>query len=388
MAHLDLRAAAEAELREMRDAYLQGTYTESAFLEERFDRGLAWLWAPSGRGGRGIAGRDQRAVENELWSTGCPDPRVLNIMGYAAAGPAIIEHGSAEQADRWLRPLFSGRETWCQMFSEPDAGSDLSSITTTAKRCEGGWLLTGLKTWSSGADKANWGLVLANAGDEGLTAFAVNMSDRGVVKAPVRQMTGAYGFCEVALDSVFVAENQVLGRVGGGFRVLLTATGAERQVFCDRAGWDMTLLLTEWRAATAETRTDSMRQEIVKMWSEDQLQGVSISNGVKATSRSLQGAEAALLGKLRQTRLNQRIAELRVAVAGADAMLVRADGYQAADGARLRRDEDPAASLLASRGDTIAGGGTEVLLNMIAERVLGLPGENKGVRPIPRGLGS
>jgi alkylation response protein AidB-like acyl-CoA dehydrogenase len=150
----------------------------------------------------------------------------------------------------------------------------------------------------------------------------------------------------------------------------------------------MTLLLTEWRAATAETRTDSMRQEIVKMWSEDQLQGVSISNGVKATSRSLQGAEAALLGKLRQTRLNQRIAELRVAVAGADAMLVRADGYQAADGARLRRDEDPAASLLASRGDTIAGGGTEVLLNMIAERVLGLPGENKGVRPISRGPGS
>jgi alkylation response protein AidB-like acyl-CoA dehydrogenase len=378
MADLELRAAAERELLALKDEYLQGLYSARGFLEERYDRGLAWLWAPVGRGGRGLLGRDQRDVENGLWGAGCPDPRLMNLMGYAAVGPAIIEHGSTDQADRWLQRLFSGADIWCQMFSEPSAGSDLSAITTTAKRSEGGWLLSGLKTWSSGADKADWGLVLANAGEAGLTAFAVDMHDSRVITTPIRQMTGAYGFCEVTLAEVFVADDQLVGRLGGGFRVLLTATGAERQVFCDRAGWDVALLLEEWRSLGAADASASLRQEIVKVWSEDRLQGISVSNGVKATSRSLQGAEGALLGKLRQTRLNQRVGELRAAVAGAGAMLISAGGYETADGARLQRDEGPTAALIASRGDTIAGGGTEVLLNMVGERLLGLPGENKG----------
>ena len=361
----------------LKDAYLQGSYSDVAYLEARYDAGLAWLWAPDTCGGRQLPGRNQGVLENTLSSAGCPDPRIANMMGYAAAGPVIIEHGSEAQKQRWLRSLFTGAEKWCQLFSEPAAGSDLGAIRTTARRQEGGWVVSGLKSWVSGAADADWGLLLSNTEDAGLTAFAVNMRAARVSVTPVRQMTGAYGFAEVAFDGVYIPDDQVVGGVSGGFRVLLTATSSERQVFLGRVGWDVPLLLEEWRALANEDRMSSLRQEIVKVWSADALQGVHRADGVRATSRSLRGSEAAMLGKVRQTRINQRVSELRMIVSGASGMLLGDGSYDAADGSITRQAEGPAASLLSGRGDTIAGGGTEVLLNMIAERILDLPGEKR-----------
>jgi alkylation response protein AidB-like acyl-CoA dehydrogenase len=375
MANPDLRVEARAALQAVCEAYLTGRISAREYLEERFDQGLAWLWAPDGCGGRGISDVDQGSIENELYEAGCPDPRDANLMGFAAAGPALIEHGNDEQRSRWLRSMFSGAETWCQMFSEPSAGSDLSAMRTLATRCDGGWLVTGLKSWISGAAEAGWGLLLARTEDAGLTAFVLDMRDTRVRVTPVRQITGAYGFAEVVIDGAFIPDAQVLGGVGGGFRVLLTATGAERQAFVGRTGWDTSLLLEEWRALPEDLKHGALRSEIVKVWSADFLQRVRRAGGVRAASIALRGSEEALLGKVRQTRINQKVSELRVGMSGADAMLVGENGYEVAEGSIMRRSESPSASLLSGRGDTIAGGGTELLLNMIAERVLGLPGE-------------
>lgn len=377
MADLNLRVEAEAALSTLKDAYLQGLYSDREYLEARYDAGLAWLWAPGTCGGRQLPGRDQGLLENTLSNAGCPDPRVADMMGYAAAGPVIIEHGSEAQKQRWLRSLFTGAEKWCQLFSEPGAGSDLGAIRTTAHRKEGGWVVSGLKSWVSDAVDADWGLLLATTEDAGLTAFVVDMHAARVSVSPIRQMTGAFGFAEVAFDAVFIPEDQVVGGVSGGFRVLLTATSAERQVFLSRVGWDVPLMLEEWRALASESRPAYLRQEIMKVWSADVLQGVQRADGVRATSRSLRGSETALLGKVRQTRINQRVSELRLAVSGANGMLIHEGSYETADGSIMRKAEGPVASLLSGRGDTIAGGGTEVLLNMIAERVLGLPGEKR-----------
>ncbi len=198
-----------------------GTSDPTEFFRARFDAGLAWVHYPVGSGGRGADAEQHRAVEEALDDAGAPSSFALNPIGIGMVGPTIAQHGTATQRDRYLRPLFTAEEIWCQLFSEPGAGSDLASLATRAE-CDGDeWVVNGQKVWTSLGHKAHFGLLLARTDvdapkNHGLTTFLVDMHAPGVDTRPLRQMTGHAEFNEVYLDGVRLGADAQLGPEGKG----------------------------------------------------------------------------------------------------------------------------------------------------------------------------
>src|SRR4051812_26106330 len=189
--------------------YPPATTDPTAFLFARFDAGLTWLDAPD----------DLRYVDDRLRAAGAPDPFVRNPIGVGMVGPTILHHGTDEQRDRYLRRLWAGVDIWCQLFSEQGSGSDLASLATRAVRDGDGWRVDGQKVWTSAADRANFGLLLARTNIDapkraGLTAFLIAMDAPGVFVRPLRQMTGDAEFNEVFLEDVRLPADAQLGPAG------------------------------------------------------------------------------------------------------------------------------------------------------------------------------
>ena len=372
--------------------------------------GLAVATWPVAYGGLDLAPAVARAVEAELapFNLGRLNPLGLNL-----AAPALFAHGTEEQRLRFLPPMVRNEEIWCQLFSEPGAGSDLASLACRAEWVEGAgvadghWTLTGQKVWSTWAHEADFGVILARTDPDepkrrGITYFLVDLHQPGVEVRALRHITGEVDFNETFLDGAVVPDAQRVGAVGDGWKVANATLSGERQMVSgagsggvDRIGGSGAQhLVVLARARTADGRPGGwddplVRQQIVRLLSEERIRGWTnqrVRAGLKA-GRS-PGPESSI-GKVHQGSLNQRIQALATDLLGADALAWEGSGGPSdppAYGAGLPREVK---GFLRSRANTIEGGTTEVNKNILGERVLGLPREpdpwqGRPWREIPR----
>ncbi len=350
-----------------------------AWQRELHAGGWAGLGWPVEYGGRVLPVSLRAVWAEELGAAGAPPP--VNLLGEAVVGPTILAHGDDGQKARFLAPILTAEELWCQLFSEPGAGSDLAAVTTTATRDGDGWVVHGHKTWTSGAHDADFAILLARTDwdvpkHEGCTYFLLDMRQPGVTVRPLRQMTGGAAFDEVILDGAHIAEENRLGPEGGGWEVAMTTLQHERLQLglgLARAGGSVDRLLAELR--TRGVADDpAIRQLAARLVIEDRCARYLAWGLVSRLADGHGPGPEVALAKLASGRVSRRYDELVDAMRGAGAMLH--DEYT------LRQLWMPATR--------IAGGTDEVLKNVIAERILGLPAEprtDKGVpfRDVPRG---
>ena len=203
------------------------------FLGAQYDRGLAWVHFPVGEGGLGLSPKHQRTIEERLRAAGAPNAMWRNPIGHGMVAPTLITWGTAEQKECYLRPLFTGEEVWCQLFSEPGAGSDFAGLAARGVRDGDEWVVNGQKVWTSLAHVSKWGLLVVRTDTEavkhaGLTAFVVDMEAPGVEVRPLRQITGDAEFNEVYFTDTRLPASAMLGNPGDGWRVSLTTLMNER----------------------------------------------------------------------------------------------------------------------------------------------------------------
>jgi 3-oxochol-4-en-24-oyl-CoA dehydrogenase len=317
--------------------------------------------------GRGATPLEQLVIDEELAAAGVPRPH-LAVGAWAL--PTLIAYGTEEQQERWVRPTLLGQLSWCQLFSEPGAGSDLASLSTKAERVEGGYVLNGQKVWTSLAQTADFGICLARSDPDapkhaGITYFIVAMHAPGIDIRPLRELTGAAMFNEVFLTDVFVPDDAVIGRPGDGWRIARTTLANERVSMSSGASFGIGVeslirtvaRRTERGEATAPSEQTALGHLIAEA------QSVALL-GHRATLRTLSGVDpgsASSVRKLLGVEHEQRVQEMGMALYGADAAVL--------DGKAQRWEE----GFLSTRCLTIAGGTSEVQRNVIAERILGQP---------------
>jgi alkylation response protein AidB-like acyl-CoA dehydrogenase len=326
--------------------------------------GWAGVHWPKEVGGRGASLSETAIFFEELGKAGAPLP--ANVLGILLAGPTIMFWGSDEQKERYLPPILSAEEIWCQGFSEPDAGSDLAALKTRAVRDGDDWVVTGQKVWTSGAQYSKWCMLVARTDTEaakhkGLTYFLMDMEQEGVTVAPLRQITGEAEFNELFLDEVRIPHANILGGEGNGWKVALTTLMNERaglgfflQVRM-RQQLDKLFAIAQENGAIDDPRVvDKLgdlnnRTEILRLlaW-----------RGLSAIETYGQPGPEGSLVKWLWSETNQQLVQFAADVVGADA---------------LRAGSDWSYELLRARGNTIEGGTSEILKNIVAERVMGLP---------------
>jgi alkylation response protein AidB-like acyl-CoA dehydrogenase len=363
------------------------------FLRARFDAGLAWVHYPPGLGGLSLPRALQPVVDTAFAAAGAPsnNPEQIGI-GLGMAAPTILAFGSDEQKQRWLRPLWTGEQVWCQLFSEPGAGSDLAGLATRAARqAEDGaqWEVSGQKVWTSMAHYARWGLLLARSDPDvpkhqGLTYFACDMTVPGVDVRPLRQLTGEAEFNEVFLSGAVIPDADRIGAVGEGWRVAQGTLMNERVAIggsaLPREGGMIGSAARTWREHP-ELRTPGLHDRLLRLWADAEvarLSGERLRQQLAAGQPGPEGSAA----KLVFARLNQEISAFELELAGAAGL--RYDDWS------LRRPEsvsfygrDVGYRYLRARGNSIEGGTSEILRNIIAERVLGLPPEPRVDTGVP-----
>jgi alkylation response protein AidB-like acyl-CoA dehydrogenase len=358
------------------------------FLSAQFDAGLAWAAFPRGEGGQGLPHEVQREVFRLLEQAGAPNAQVDNRLAYSMGAPSVQAWGTDEQRQRYLRPLFLG-ERWCQLFSEPGAGSDLASVATRAVRDGDGWVINGQKVWTSMAELSQRGMLLARTDPsvpkhKGLTYFVLDMSSPGVEIRPLRQMTGEAEFSEVYLNDVWVPDTDRLGPVDGGWKVALSTLMNERDMFgtktTEAGPVEVALRLLEER----QIDDPGLRSRLLDLWVRGHSLRLYAAQGAARSAAGDPGPEGSL-SKVGFAELNKSGYELCLDLMGDDALLF--DGYDRAAetaGSPPRADTaDPRLLFLRSRANSIEGGTTEIMRNIIGERVLGLPAEPRVDKDVP-----
>lgn len=345
-------------------------------------------------GGLGVGREVARAIDAELapYNLGRLNPLGLNL-----AAPALFVHGTEEQRLRFLPPIVRNEELWCQLFSEPGAGSDLASLATRAVRDGDDWVLTGQKVWTTWAHRADFGVLLARTDPdvpkrEGITYFLLPLDQPGVQIRPLRHITGDVDFNEVFLDGARIPDGLRVGAVGDGWRVAAATLSGERQMVSgegsggvDRIGGSGTGRLIELARArtgpTGERASEDplVRQRLAQLFSEERIRAWTnerVRAGVKVGRTP--GPESSI-GKVHQGDLNQRTQLLATDLLGADGM-----AWEAPVGAPYEEVLPfEVRGMLRSRANTIEGGTTEVNKNILGERVLGLPREPDPWRGVP-----
>jgi alkylation response protein AidB-like acyl-CoA dehydrogenase len=316
----------------------------------------------------------------------------LNPLGLNLTAPALFAHGTEEQRLRYLPPIVCNEEVWCQLFSEPGAGSDLASLATRAERDGDRWIVNGQKVWTTWAHRADFGVLLARTDVDapkraGITYFLIDLHQPGVEVRPLRHIGGDVDFNEVFLDGAVVPDAQRVGDVGDGWRVANATLSGERQMVSgagsggvDRIGGrgiDHVLGLARDRD---RSRDAVVRQELMRLYSEERIRDWT-NQRVRAQVKAGRspGPESSI-GKVHQGGLNQRVQLLATALLGMDGV-----AWLAAEPGAGYGDSLPAEvrGMLRSRANTIEGGTTEVNKNVVGERVLGLPREPDPWRESP-----
>jgi alkylation response protein AidB-like acyl-CoA dehydrogenase len=360
------------------------------FLKARFDAGLAWVHFPVGLGGLDAPRSLQAVVDAELDAAGAPsnEPRRIGI-GLGMAAPTILRFGTPAQQARFLRPLWIGEEVWCQLFSEPGAGSDLAALATRAVRDGDDWVVNGQKVWTSGAHGARWAILVTRTDPDvpkhqGLTYFVCDMHADGVEVRPLRQITGEAEFNEVFLTDVRIPDEHRLGDVGQGWQVAQTTLMNERVAIggnaAPRESGMVGVVARDWRAHP-ELRTHELHDRLLRLWVDAEVTRLAGSRLRQQLAAGSPGPEGSAM-KLSFARLSQALSGLGVEFLGEQGLLY--------DDWTMRRPElvdftgrDAGYRYLRAKGNSIEGGTSEILRNIIAERVLGLPTEQRVDKDVP-----
>ena len=352
------------------------------FLGAQFDKGLAWVHFEEGFGGLGLNPKLQRQINERIYPEGAPNPVARNPIGHGMCGPTVAVWGTSEQKKRYLRPLFTGEEVWCQLFSEPGSGSDFAGLSAKGVRDGDEWIANGQKVWTTLAHLSRWGLLIVRTDSEavkhaGMTAFVVDMQAPGVEIRPLYQITGEAEFNEVYFTDVRIPASEMLGNVGDGWRVSLTTLMNERVSIggaipakCSGAIRDAVKV---WNALSTEQRDPATRDELMKLWVRAEL--LRLTNIRASQNRKMgdPGPEGSI-AKLAMAELHKDIYSFAVSMMGADGMLFPS-GYQMIRPEHAMGLENPQKAFLRSRANSIEGGTSEVMRNILGERVLGLPGD-------------
>lgn len=356
------------------------------FLDAQFDAGLAWVHFPPGLGGRDLPATLQAVVDTELRAAGAPDNAPQrNRIGLGMAAPTLLHHADQQVRREMLKPLWTGREIWCQLFSEPGAGSDLAAVGTRARREGDEWVVDGQKTWTSSAHLAARAILLARTDPDqpkhrGLTFFVMDMRDPGVEVRPLRQLTGEAEFNEVFITGVRVPDTHRLGAVGDGWRIANFTLGQERAAIggrpVPREGGMISVVSRTWRDRP-ELRDPILHDRLLRLWVDSEVARLTASR-LKQVGTP---AEASGL-KLDFARIAQELS-------GLELELLADEGLEYSDWSLARPDKvdmlgrDAGYRYLRAKGNSIEGGTSEILRNIISERVLGLPAEGRSDKNVP-----
>jgi alkylation response protein AidB-like acyl-CoA dehydrogenase len=356
------------------------------FLGAQFDRGLAWLHYPKGYGGLGLTLKDQQLAQSRLVAGGAPISGVKNPIGYGMCAPTIISHGTDQQKERYLRPLFTSEEIWCQLFSEPGSGSDVASLSTRAVPDGDEWVLNGQKVWTTLAHLSKFGLLLARTNPDvpkhkGITAFLIDMESPGVDVRPLYQITGEAEFNEVFFTDVHMPDTARLGADGDGWRVAVTTLMNERVSIGGGIGrrgsgpiGDALQIWKEKWSGDTSPQALVLRDRLVSSWIRSEVINMTNQRAAQVRRAGTPGPEGSV-GKLAYAEQNQAVYELCMDLLGNEGMLYPA-GYPMIRPQSLGMGTtDVHKSFLRARANSIEGGTSEVMRNILGERVLGLPGD-------------
>ncbi|KAA1427794.1 acyl-CoA dehydrogenase family protein [Nocardioides antri] len=359
------------------------------FLRARYDAGLAWVHFPVGHGGLGLEQALQPDVDRLFREAGAPDNRPgVNPIGLGMAAPTILAFGSDAQKDRFLRPLWTGEEVWCQLFSEPGAGSDLANVATRAVRDGDEWVVNGQKVWTSGAHNARFAILLARTDSSlpkhfGMTYFLCDMTDPGVDVRPLRQITGEAEFNEVFLTDVRIPDGQRLGDVGEGWKVANATLNNERISIgksADRESGMLGVVASTWRERP-DLRTPDLHDRLLRLWVDAEVARLTGTRLRQKLAQGQPGPEGSTM-KLGFARIAQQLSGLEVELLG-EKGLHYSDWTMVRPGHVDFNGRDAGYRYLRAKGNSIEGGTSEILRNIVAERVLGLPGEHRVDKNIP-----
>jgi alkylation response protein AidB-like acyl-CoA dehydrogenase len=334
------------------------------FQRELADGGWAAVHWPVEYGGRGATLTQSAIFFEELGRSGAPLP--ANVLGLLLAGPTIMTWGTPEQKERYLNPILTGEEIWCQGFSEPDAGSDLASLKTRAVKDGDEWVISGQKVWTSGAQYSKWCMLVARNDTEvpkhkGLTYFLMDMEQEGVQVRPLRQITGEPEFNELFIDGARIPDENVLGGIGNGWKVALTTLMNERSGLAFFLQVRLRQLLDrviDEAAGRGLLDDPVVADKLGELYLKAEVLRLTAYRGLTAIEKYGQPGPEGSLTKWMWSETNQQLTQFAADVVGPSALHA---------GGRWSYE------LLRARGNTIEGGTTEVLKNIVSERVLGLP---------------
>jgi alkylation response protein AidB-like acyl-CoA dehydrogenase len=364
------------------------------FLGAQFDRGLAWVHFPKGAGGLGLAPAMQQHAVRRLAAAGAPSSARRNPIGFGMVAPTVAVHGTPAQQARYLRPLFTGEEVWCQLFSEPGAGSDVAGLATRAVRDGDEWVVDGQKVWTTLAHIASFGLLLARTDPDapkhrGITCFLVDMHAPGVEVRPLYQITGEAEFNEVFFTGTRVPDSARLGGVGEGWGVAITTLMNERVSIggnvSRRSEGPIGDALALWRArfeGDRSPRATALRDRLMASWVRSEVGRLTNLRAAQARRAGTPGPEGSV-AKLAFAEENKRIYELCVDMMGAEGMLHSSNYPRVRPSEVAMGTTDIHKAFLRARANSIEGGTSEVMRNILGERVLGLPGEPRADRDLP-----
>jgi alkylation response protein AidB-like acyl-CoA dehydrogenase len=364
------------------------TTSDVALRGARYDAGLAWVQFPVGFGGLGLAPEFNRHVEQRFRAAGARPADPTSFFMHLA-GPTIVTHGTDEQKHRFLRPMFTGEERWCQLFSEPGAGSDFAGLAARAVRDGDEWIVNGQKVWNTLAHLADYGMLVTRSNPDlpkhkGMTYFALDMHAPGVEVRPLRQITGEAEFNEVYLTDVRIPDANRIGDEGEGWRASLTTLMNERSAIgagsasaggAPRRGGAAGDAVAIWNNLPESERSAARKDRLMQLWLRGEVGRLTNLRAATSARAGNPGPEMSV-AKLEFAEFNKQLYDFCIDLLGMDGQI----GYDYTFRRPTELDATGAHkgyqyAFLRVRANSIEGGTSEVLRNILGEQVLGLPGE-------------
>jgi alkylation response protein AidB-like acyl-CoA dehydrogenase len=355
------------------------------FRGARFDAGLAWVHFPKGHGGLGLRPELNKRIEERLRQAGAKAQNPASFF-MALAGPTIVTHGSEDVKRRFLRPMFTGEELWCQLFSEPGAGSDFAGLGTKAVRDGDEWIINGQKVWNTLAHLADWGMLVTRTDPDspkhkGMTYFALDMKAPGVEVRPLRQITGEAEFNEVYMTDARVPDAHRIGEVGEGWRAALTTLMNERTAIGGGGGGNakrrgpIDEAIKIWHSRPAEARSEGHKDQLMRLFCKSEALRLTNMRAAQAAKAGNPGPEGSI-SKLMLADFNKKVTEFSIELMGAEGMVDYDFSFRRPDSLSVDGSEGGVRhAFLRVRANSIEGGTSEIMRNILGEQVLGLPGE-------------
>ena len=383
-------AKVDAALDALLAAHDPTTTDNTDFRGFRFDHGLAWVHFPEGHGGLGVRPELNRRVEDRLRKAGAK-PQDPSTFFIALAGPTIVTHGSEQVKKRFLRPMFTGEERWCQLFSEPGAGSDFAGLGTRAVRDGDEWIVNGQKVWNTLAHIGDWGMLVTRTDPDapkhkGMTYFAIDMHSPGVEVRPLRQITGEAEFNEVYMTDARVPDWQRIGDVGEGWRVALTTLMNERTAIGGGGGGSARSrgpIDEAIRLFKQGDRNPADLDRLMRLFTKSEALRYTNMRASQAAKAGNPGPEGSI-SKLMMAEFNKKVTEFSVELMGADGLVGYDYTFRRPDSLSVDgTDGGLRHAFLRVRANSIEGGTSEIMRNILGEQVLGLPGEPRVDKDLP-----